>query len=311
MSLRNLNQTAGFLQNRSGEAEEVESQPSRPAVLPKSRLAQRVQDDTIEVGRIVHDAVNFRTSELRNIPQLAVSIRERGLLQPIAVVPVRNEAGDITGYICKVGNRRLAALQLLAEEDVAKWGRVRATIIVDGDGMDEAIMSNMHIDPLSLGDRGRVFAYLHDVKRYTDAEIGSMYNLGRQLINAMRNHIPELDAGATVFDITHGTAPVADAGGFVPGGDVPLDDSNFADSGDEGQRPAAVSDGRTQQSRAARAKAIRQIDPHRPLTSATSYIRKQRTRLTRMDEGEIAILHASLDRLGDEIRELVALIDKR
>lgn len=70
---------------------------------------------------------------LREIEKLADSIREVGLLDPVAAVPV----GD--GYRLISGHRRLAAYRLLAEEDREKYGAIPTRVVAAMDDLRETL----------------------------------------------------------------------------------------------------------------------------------------------------------------------------
>jgi ParB family chromosome partitioning protein len=59
----------------------------------------------INIGKIRHSPYQFRM-DLDNLDELALSIKEHGLLQPILVRPMQNE------YEVVAGNRRLAKERL-------------------------------------------------------------------------------------------------------------------------------------------------------------------------------------------------------
>jgi len=279
-----------LLDDSSESASESDAGYSATTELPAAnRGVQRIKETYLPVADVQHDPDNFRLN-LTNIPQMKASIVKKGdLIQALGVVPVHSVAGVITHYVCRVGNRRLAAYKELAAEDPTKFSRVRVVIISDGNGMDEAIMSNTQIEPLSATERARAYSYLHDVKGYSDAEIGHMFNLTRQTINAMRNNIAALEAGAGVYDVTHGRGAYYEANASSPIASVRIDVaetdvSTLEDANDSvGEHRTPTSPGNVSDERTLGTAAIpprtsfakQKADRYRPWGSFMSYTNKQ------------------------------------
>lgn len=216
MAFKVKNQSLGSDEEATNQAEEeaprgiIATAPrratvmqSRSAGLPAQRAGlQQVQIKLLPTEEVEFDPSNPRSGELPDIGKLAASVRAKGLLQPIGVV--RN--GE--HYTCKFGNRRLAAFKRLAldealpSEERTRFQNIPALVISEGSGEEEAILSNTQIVALSAVDKARAFERLHELK-YSDADIGEMFNLTRQMVNSYRNNAEELAQGATIYEVQH------------------------------------------------------------------------------------------------------------
>lgn len=98
--------------------------------------SERGKSARVGIDAILVDADTNPRHRLRNVDELAGSIRTYGLLQPLVVREVGRHGGQ---YRLVAGHRRLAALQLLAEryphED---WGTVQ--VIVRPESEDDAYL---------------------------------------------------------------------------------------------------------------------------------------------------------------------------
>jgi|GEM_PF-2159837 len=190
-----------------GQGGPTDGQYTPPAPLPtSSRMPQQIKEVYLRVDLIDFDPENPRTGELPEIERMVASIGRKGLVQAIAVV----RDGD--RFTCKVGNRRLAAYKWLAGEEPGRYAQIRATVLTDGDGTEEAILSNTQIVALSLADRGRAFGRLHDMG-YSDSDIGELFNLSRETVNVNRNRVVELEQGQSLYDVSHRGGSRSDEGG--------------------------------------------------------------------------------------------------
>jgi len=102
----------------------------RPPVADTATKAHRPITVRLDQVRVMS---NMRTGALEDLHELAVSIRETGLLHP----PLVRETGEETPYELLAGNRRYAALRLLdqADGEDSEW---RFTV-VDGISRREAL----------------------------------------------------------------------------------------------------------------------------------------------------------------------------
>ena len=87
----------------------------------------------INIGKIRHSPYQFRM-DLDNLDELASSIKEHGLLQPILVRPMQNE------YEVVAGNRRLAAAKLLKLRKIAS----HAIDLSDKEAYEIGLVENVH-----------------------------------------------------------------------------------------------------------------------------------------------------------------------
>lgn len=189
------------MKKQAGPAEGVQS---RPASLPFQRSAvQQVQIKLLPINEVDSDPTNPRGGNPPQIEKLAASIRRNGLLQPIGVVASEGEH-----YICKFGNRRLAAYKRLAqdptltEQERTRFQNIPTVTISSGNGEEEAILSNTQIVALSAEDKARAFQLLHGIG-YNDSDIGELFNLRRQTVNSYRNNREQLASGMTIYEVQH------------------------------------------------------------------------------------------------------------
>ena len=87
----------------------------------------------INIGKIRHSPYQFRM-DLDNLDELASSIKEHGLLQPILVRPMQNE------YEVVAGNRRLAAAKLLKLRKIAS----HVIDLSDKEAYEIGLVENVH-----------------------------------------------------------------------------------------------------------------------------------------------------------------------
>ena len=87
----------------------------------------------INIGKIRHSPCQFRMN-LDNQGELASSIKEHGLLQPILVRPMQNE------YEVVAGNRRLAAAKLLKLRKIAS----HVIDLSDKEAYEIGLVENVH-----------------------------------------------------------------------------------------------------------------------------------------------------------------------
>jgi ParB family chromosome partitioning protein len=134
-------------------------------VSERGRLA-RVEIDAIVVDR----AANPRR-RLRNVDELAASIRAYGLLQPVVVREVGRQRGQ---YVLVAGHRRLAALKLLAERYAREdWRTVQA--IIRPESEDDAyvlmLVENLHRQDLSPREESDGLAKLVRDRRWSTRRV--------------------------------------------------------------------------------------------------------------------------------------------
>ena len=100
----------------------------------------------INIGKIRHSPCQFRKN-LDNIGELASSIKEHGLLQPILVRPMQHE------YEVVAGNRRLAAAKLL------KLRKITSHVIdlSDREAYEVGLVENVHHKTMNPIEEGIAF----------------------------------------------------------------------------------------------------------------------------------------------------------
>jgi ParB family transcriptional regulator, chromosome partitioning protein len=122
--------------------------------------------ERIEVRRIHHSCNPLRDA-LRNIDELAKSIEEKGLLQPIIIRPSKKGCFEIIA-----GNRRFAACKLI------KWKKMPCYItdLDDKNALEVSIIENVQHQSLSQIEEARAF------KRYAKEHgYGAISELGRRI----------------------------------------------------------------------------------------------------------------------------------
>src|SRR5829696_3019921 len=87
----------------------------------------------LSLDQLIPDPLNARTYEQTGILELAVSIKEHGLLQPLVV---RQADPDAATWFVTAGGRRLAAIKMLAE-----MGDLEPTCSVAVNVLSEAVSS--------------------------------------------------------------------------------------------------------------------------------------------------------------------------
>ena len=113
----------------------------------------------------------------RSLAELADSIKEYGLIQPIVVVE------DIDGYILVAGERRVRASKM------AKLKTIRAVIAhIDEDKMrQQALIENIQRDDLNIVDLAHAYGELLDVHGITHDELSTMVHKSRtHITNTLR-----------------------------------------------------------------------------------------------------------------------------
>ena len=125
--------------------------------------------ETIDISSIsVEQSTNPRR-RLRDIDELAASIRDHGLLQPLVVR--RDKKGT---YALIAGHRRLAALQRLAEESGSDaWSLV--PVVIREEDPDQAyvltLVENLQRDDLTAAEESDALGRLVRERRWTTRQI--------------------------------------------------------------------------------------------------------------------------------------------
>lgn len=139
--------------------------PAFPLKAVAVRTAPGAQLARVRVVDLRPDVGNAR-EVLRDIPELAASIRQAGLLQPIIA---RRVAGDDSHLVVVCGHRRLAAIQSLGWADVDVV--VRREMPAD-QVLVAMLAENGQRDPLDPIEEARAFNRLKVIHGLSDAGVG-------------------------------------------------------------------------------------------------------------------------------------------
>lgn len=132
------------------------------------------------------------------VEDLAASIREKGIVEPLIVVPVRNsgQAWKIERYTVVAGHRRRVAAQ------IARLDQVPAIVRELGPGEQEEIMlvENLQREDMTLLQEARGYQRLMAEHKLTQADVSRRVGVGRERIQ-QRLAILKLSAPAqSLFD---------------------------------------------------------------------------------------------------------------
>lgn len=124
-----------------------------------------------------------REFEEKSLRDLADSIRQYGILQPLTVSRIEKETDDgglVTEYELIAGERRLRAAKLAGLKEVP------AIIRVGDDNMmklELAIIENLQREDLNAVERARAFARLVDEFKFTHTQIGQKLGKSREYVS--------------------------------------------------------------------------------------------------------------------------------
>lgn len=127
-----------------------------------------------------------RVFDEEGLKELAASIREVGLLQPIIVtkIELETETGTSVEYQLIAGERRLMASKLLGLERIPAIVR---NVNLDRERLELAIIENVQRADLNPIEAARAFARLQDEFRLTQREIAARLGKSREVVaNAVR-----------------------------------------------------------------------------------------------------------------------------
>ncbi len=141
----------------------------------------------IEVGKIHPNPYQPRSEHgERGIQELAQSIREVGILQPLIVSKIENETnyGTQVSYQLIAGERRLRAAKLAGLERVPTIVR---RVLIDRDKLSMALIENIQRLNLNPIEMARAYARLQDEFGLTQKEIATRIGKSRELVaNSIR-----------------------------------------------------------------------------------------------------------------------------
>jgi ParB family transcriptional regulator, chromosome partitioning protein len=123
---------------------------------------------------------NFSEAQLE---ELAVSIREKGLVQPLVVRPVRPSSGEVETYEIVAGERRWRAAQLANLHEVP----VVVRALSDQEAVEIAIIENVQREDLNAIEEGEGYKLLMDGHGYTQEDLAKVIGKSRShLANTLR-----------------------------------------------------------------------------------------------------------------------------
>ena len=132
--------------------------------------------DTIKAGRF-NPRRNFSEAQ---IEELAVSIRERGLVQPLVVRPVR---GEHESYEIVAGERRWRAAQRANLHEVS----VVVRALSDQEAIEIAMIENVQREDLNAVEEAEGYQLLMDGHDYTQEDLSKVIGKSRShLANTLR-----------------------------------------------------------------------------------------------------------------------------
>lgn len=121
-----------------------------------------------------------------NLKELAQSIREFGILQPLVVTKVERETpnGIQVSYELIAGERRLKAAKSLG---LPRVPAIIRTVDTERDRLEMAVIENIQRENLNPIEMARAFARLQDEFRLTQREIASRLGKSREVVaNTLR-----------------------------------------------------------------------------------------------------------------------------
>ncbi len=141
----------------------------------------------VEVGKVFPNPDQPRRNfDPEALKELASSIREFGLLQPIVVSKVEHETptGTVVEYQLISGERRLQATKLLGLETIPAIIR---NVKFEKERLELAIIENIQRENLNPIEMARAFARLQDEFRMTQREVATRLGKSREAVaNTMR-----------------------------------------------------------------------------------------------------------------------------
>jgi ParB family chromosome partitioning protein len=139
------------------------------------------QQKTIAIDLIRPSPLNPRRDfEAAALEDLASSIREKGLVQPLVVRPGK---GDNTGFEIVVGERRWRAAKLAGEHAVP----VIIRDLTDGETLEIAVIENVQRADLNPIEEAQGYRELIDTFGYTQEDLGKIIGKSRShLANMLR-----------------------------------------------------------------------------------------------------------------------------
>ncbi len=186
--------------NIQPQKEPLISKQSTVAPAPQVKKPVRRPDEGEAIFHIEVEKIRPNPQQPRRyfdeerIRELAASIREFGILQPIVVSKIEKEvpSGTDVEYQLIAGERRWLASKMLGLERIPAIVR---NIDLERERLELAIIENVQREDLSPIERARAFARLQDEFHLTQREIGSRLGKSRE---AVANTVRLLDLPAFI-----------------------------------------------------------------------------------------------------------------
>lgn len=173
------------------------------------------QPNYIAIGDIVANADQPRQTFIDDsLNELAASIKEHGIIQPLIVCENTNEATAYYPYALIAGERRLRAAQLAGLTEVPCLVR---NVIPDAQTeLELALIENIQREDLSAADEARAYERLRTEFHLTDEQIGQRVGKAASTIRGLRRlaELP-IDVLALIGDGA-GQLRVRDARRLIP-----------------------------------------------------------------------------------------------
>jgi ParB family chromosome partitioning protein len=148
----------------------------------------------IELSRIVPNPDQPRkTFDLVSLQELAQSIEQHGLLQPITVKPYENDQ-----FMLVAGERRFRAHELLNKPTIF-------AIVTDGNVQELALIENVQREDLHPVELARALSDLMESRSYTQEDLGRVIGKARNTVTSLLslNNLPdEIRAECPTSDIS-------------------------------------------------------------------------------------------------------------
>jgi ParB family transcriptional regulator, chromosome partitioning protein len=157
------------------QAPKPQSAARKPTASPVADPSHGSVVETIQIGLIsVEESANPRR-RLRGIDELAASIRDHGLLQPLVVR--RNKS---RGYVLIAGHRRLAALKKLAAEPGVGNSWLQVPVVIREEDADQAyvltLVENLQRADLSATEESEALGHLVREHSWTTRRVAAAIN---------------------------------------------------------------------------------------------------------------------------------------
>lgn len=167
--------------------EEIIGVPTRPARVSSDKKIHSEFIFHVEIEKIKPNPHQPRRDfDEESLKELAVSIREFGILQPLVVSKIEKETdfGADVEYVLIAGERRLRAAKLLGLERVPVIIR---SVTKDAENLEMAIVENLQRSDLNPVETARAYAKLQDVFGLTQREIAARLGKSRETVaNSLR-----------------------------------------------------------------------------------------------------------------------------